>query len=164
MTKREKTFGQHSSFKERTKKETIMTTEKVNDLEVVDLSEFFDPRKFRLVPADASFLKGGISEIPVNFNFHPDFIKKLGFKINNLQTLYGFAIMGDRLKEMNKSPYYSPKRGGTLKEAELNDAGELWILKFETFDGKIRLYAAKEAEVLNLLNSCRVPTWPAEEA
>ncbi|MDY2842962.1 MAG: hypothetical protein SOT81_03135 [Treponema sp.] len=141
-----------------------MTTEKVNDLEVVDLSEYFDPRKFRLVPADASFLKGGISEIPVNFNFHPDFIKKLGFKINNLQTLYGFSIMGDRLKEMNKSPYYSPKRGGILKEAELNDAGELWILKFETFDGKISLFAAKEAQVLNLLNNCRIPTWPAEEA
>lgn len=137
-----------------------MTTEKVNDLEIIRLAEYFDSKKFRLVLADASFIRGGISEIPVDFNFHPDFIKKLNFKTNNLQTLYGFAIMGDKLKEINGSPYYSPKRGGKLKEIELNDSGELWIMKFETFDGKIKLYAVHEEEVLTLLNNCRVPVWP----
>lgn len=147
-------------FDVKIKKENSMTTEKVNDLEIVSLADYFDPKKFRLVLADASFIHGGISEIPVNFNFHPDFIKKLDFKTNNLQTLYGWAIMGDKLKEINNGPYYSAKRGGLLKDVELNDSGELWIMKFETFDGKIKLYAVKESDVLNLLNSCRVPVLP----
>lgn len=137
-----------------------MTSEKVNDLEVVNLADYFDPKKFRLVFADASFVRCGISEVPVNFNFHPDLIKKLDFKTHNLQTLYGFAIMGEKIQEINKSPYYSPKRGGVLKDVELNDSGELWIMKFETFDGKIKLYAVKENDVLHLLNNCRVPVWP----
>lgn len=140
-----------------------MTSEKVNDLEIVSLSDYFEPKKFRLVLADASFIRGGISEVPVNFNFHPDFIKKLDFKTNNLQSLYGWAIMGEKLKEINGGPYYSAKRGGVLKDVELNDSGELWIMKLETFDGKIKLYAVKENEVLHLLNNCRVPAWPSDQ-
>ena len=68
-----------------------MTTEKVNDLEIVPLLSYFDPKKFRLIPADAQMFPGGISEVPVHINLHADFGKQLDFDTRNLQKLYGFG-------------------------------------------------------------------------
>lgn len=134
-----------------------MTTEKVNDLEIIHLSEYFDPRNFRLVPADAAHIPGGISEVPVYINIHPDFLKELSFDTKNLQQMFGFAIMGKKLKEVNGADYYSPARTGKLKLVELNDCGELWIVKFEFFDDSKKLYAVKKEDVPPLLNYCRKP-------
>lgn len=134
-----------------------MTTEKVNDLEIVRLADYLDYKKFRLVPADAAHIPGGISELPVYLNIHPDFLKELAFDTKNLQQMFGFAIMGDKLREINGSDYYSPARQGKLKLLELNDCGDLWIIKFELFDGTKNLKAIKKEEVPPLLNYCRKP-------
>lgn len=134
-----------------------MTTEKVNDLEVVSLREYFKVNKFRLIAADVAHIKGGISEVPVEINLHADFSKRLSFDTRNLQKFYGFAIMESKLKEINGSDYYSTVRGGKLKVVELNDCGELWIMKFEMFDGSKKLYAIKSEDVPPLLDGCRKP-------
>lgn len=39
-----------------------MTTEKVNDLELVKLSDYFTPGKFRTIPGTAMTDRGGITE------------------------------------------------------------------------------------------------------
>ena len=134
-----------------------MTTEKVGDLEIVSLWSFFDTGKFRLIPADVVHFSGGISEVPVEFNLHPEFSKRLKFDTRNLQTLYGFGRIEKELIAVNHGDYYSPERKGILKAVELNDCGELWIMKFEFFDSSVKLYAVKEAEVEELLNACRKP-------
>lgn len=134
-----------------------MTTEKVNDLEIIKLSDYFSAKTFRLVPTDAGWEKGGISEVPITFNLHYDFSTQLSFNIGKLQKLYGFSIMGKKLVELNESPYYGPKYQGVLKEVELNDCGILWIVKFGFSNKKDKLYATHADEVMNLLNSCRRP-------
>lgn len=134
-----------------------MTTEKVNDLEIVHLVEYLEPRFFRLVGADCAHIHGGISEVPVYINLHPDFLKELTFDTKNLQQMFGFAIMGPKLRGINGGDYYSPARKGNLKSLELNDCGELWILKFEFFDGTKQLKAIKKEDVPPLLNYCRKP-------
>lgn len=134
-----------------------MTTEKVNDLEVISLSEYIDPSKFRLVPADVAHYSGGISEVPVDINIHPEFAKQLTFDTKNLQHFFAFAIMRGKLCELNGGDYYSPKRKGNLKSIELNDCGALWIVKFEFFDATKKLYAVKMEELPGILNACRKP-------
>lgn len=134
-----------------------MTTEKVSDLDLIKLADYFDPKCFRLVPADAASVPGGISEVPVHINIHPEFEKYLKFDTKHLQQFFAFAIMGEELKKINKSDFYSPVRGGTLKLIELNDCGELWIIKFEYFDDTQKLYAVKKEEIPPVLNNCRKP-------
>lgn len=134
-----------------------MTTEKVNDLEIINLSDYFSAGKFRLVPADCSHFSGGISEVPVFINIHADFTKALAFDTNNLQQFYGFAIMESNLQKVNGGEYYSPERKGNLKFVELNDCGDLWIIKFEFFDDSKKLYAFKSEEIIPILNGCRKP-------
>ena len=102
-----------------------MTTEKVNDLEIVPLLSFFDPKKFRLIPADAHLFSGGISEIPVHINLHFGFAKQLDFDTRNLQKLYGFGIICREMILVNQGEYYSQERGGKIRLVELNDCGEL---------------------------------------
>ena len=134
-----------------------MTSEKINDLELVNLSDYFDSRLVRLIPADAVATSGGISEIPLTFNIHTEVQKKLNFEIKKLQQLYGFAIITKKIKEINESPYYPDKKEGKLRFIELNDCGEVWILKFEFLDDTTKLYAVKSDEVIKLLNNCRKP-------
>lgn len=134
-----------------------MTTEKVNDLEMVRLGEYLVPKTFRIIPADLVYIKGGISELPVTLNIHPEFCKKLNFDIRKLQKLFAFTIMGKKLEEINGGPYYSQERGGKLKSLELNDCGDVWILNLEWFDGTKKLYTVKADEVADLLNYCRKP-------
>ena len=45
-----------------------MTTEKVNDLELVKLSDYFTPGKFRTIPGTAMTDRGGITEMQAVFN------------------------------------------------------------------------------------------------
>ena len=134
-----------------------MTSEKINDLEIVNLSDYFDSKLVRLIPADAVTSSGGISEIPVTFNIHAELNKKLNFETKKLQQLYGFAIITKKIKEINESPYYPDKKEGKLRFIELNDCGEVWILKFEFLDDTTKLYAVKSEEVIKLLNNCRKP-------
>ena len=134
-----------------------MTSEKINDLELVNLSDYFDSRLVRLIPADAVATSGGISEIPLTFNIHAEVQKKLNFETKKLQQLYGFAIITKKIKEINESPYYPDKKEGKLRFIELNDCGEVWILKFEFLDDTTKLYAVKSDEVIKLLNNCRKP-------
>lgn len=135
-----------------------MTTEKVNDLEIVTLSDYLTPEKFRIIPAEAVFNPGGISEVPVTFNIHLDSSMKLINNFDNLQILYGFGIMNDKLKALNKNEFYS-KKTGNLLSIELNDCGELWILRFELSTEKDKLYAVKANEVIKLINECRHPSF-----
>ena len=134
-----------------------MTSEKINDLELVNLSDYFDSRLVRLIPADAVATSGGISEIPLTFNIHAEVQKKLNFETKKLQQLYGFAIITKKIKEINESPYYPDTKEGKLRFIELNDCGEVWILKFEFLDDTTKLYAVKSDEVIKLLNNCRKP-------
>ena len=134
-----------------------MTSEKINDLELVNLSDYFDSKLVRLIPADAVTSSGGISEIPVTFNIHAELNKKLNFETKKLQQLYGFTIITKKIKEINESPYYPDKKEGKLRFIELNDCGEVWILKFEFLDDTTKLYAVKSDEVIQLLNNCRKP-------
>ncbi len=134
-----------------------MTSEKVSDLEIVSLKSFFDEKKFRLIPAEIAHIRGGISEVPVQFNIHSGFSKQLKFDTRNLQTLFGFGIIGKELIAVNQGPYYSPERAGKLKAVELNDCGELWIMKFEFFDASIKLLAVRGSEVAELLDACMKP-------
>ena len=136
-----------------------MTTEKVNDIEIVPLLSFFDPKKFRLIPADAHLFSGGISEIPVHINLHSDFEKQLDFDTRNLQKLYGFGIICREMIVVNQGEYYSQERGGKLRLVELNDCGELWIMKFDFFDASSKLYAVERNVVKNLLNQARKPAF-----
>ncbi|MCI5541800.1 MAG: hypothetical protein MR385_06840 [Treponema berlinense] len=134
-----------------------MTSEKINDLEIVNLSDYFDSKLVRLIPADAVTSSGGISEIPVTFNIHAELNKKLNFETKKLQQLYGFTIITKKIKEINESPYYPNKKEGKLRFIELNDCGDVWILKLEFLDDTTKLYAVKSDEVIQLLNNCRKP-------
>lgn len=134
-----------------------MTSEKINDLELVNLSDYFDSRLVRLIPADAVATSGGISEIPLTFNIHAEVQKKLNFETKKLQQLYGFTIITKKIKEINESPYYPNKKEGKLRFIELNDCGDVWILKLEFLDDTTKLYAVKSDEVIQLLNNCRKP-------
>ena len=136
-----------------------MTTEKVNDLEIVPLLSYFDPKKFRLIPADAQMFPGGISEVPVQINLHTDFGKQLDFDTRNLQKLYGFGIICKEMIVVNQGEYYSQERGGKLRLVELNDCGELWIMKFDFFDTTSKLYAVNANLVKELLNEARKPAF-----
>ena len=136
-----------------------MTTEKVNDLEIVPLLSFFDPKKFRLIPADAHLFSGGISEIPVHINLHFGFAKQLDFDTRNLQKLYGFGIICREMILVNQGEYYSQERGGKIRLVELNDCGELWMMKFDFFDASSKLYAVERNMVKNLLNQARKPAF-----
>ena len=134
-----------------------MTTEKVSDLELIKLSDYFEPSKFRLIPADATEFPGGITEVPVSINLHPNFLKNLNFDTRNLQKFYGFAILTGKTVELNGSSYFSPKRGGKLATVELNDCGDLWIVKFTFFDETSKLYSVKCEDLIPLLNECTKP-------
>lgn len=134
-----------------------MTSEKINDLEIVNLSDYFDSKLVRLIPADAVTSSGGISEIPVTFNIHAELNKKLNFETKKLQQLYGFTIITKKIKEINESPYYPNKKEGKLRFIELNDCGDVCILKLEFLDDTTKLYAVKSEEVIKLLNNCRKP-------
>ncbi|MBQ0051310.1 MAG: hypothetical protein KBT11_04510 [Treponema sp.] len=134
-----------------------MTTEKVNDLELVSVADYFDPKHFRIIPAELAGIMGGISEVPVTFNIHYKFSNKVIFNLTKLQNLFGFGIMNAKLKEINGYDYYGVKGKSKLKRVYFNDSGELTIMVFEFFEEKEKLFAVKSDEVLDLINNCRFP-------
>ena len=70
-----------------------MTTEKVNDLELVKLSDYFTPGKFRTIPGTAMTDRGGITEMQAVFNINTDFAKRLTFQFSTMLVIYGFGIL-----------------------------------------------------------------------
>lgn len=60
---------------------------------------------------------------------------------------------------VNQGEYYSQERGGKIRLVELNDCGELWIMKFDFFDASSKLYAVERNMVKNLLNQARKPAF-----
>lgn len=134
-----------------------MTTENVNSMELVPLSDYFTPKKFRLIPDDALTRRGGITEVQVVFNLHKDFTKKLNFPCSSMLILYGYAIMSERLTELNGSAYTTPKNSANLRKIELNDCGERFVMVISLAQEKEILYAVTADEVAALLNQCLHP-------
>lgn len=134
-----------------------MVDKKIHDLEVVKLSDYFTPKKFRTVEGKAIMSQGGISEVPVIVNINIDFAKRLTFPFSSMLIVYGFAIMNDRLREINKHKYITPMGQGSLKRITLNDCGEKFVMIFELSDAPDELVAVMADEVAELLNQCRHP-------
>lgn len=135
-----------------------MVSTKVNDLEIVKLSDYFTYDKFRTVQGDAIMTQGGITEVPVVFNINIDFARRLTFSFSTMLIIYGFAIMNDKLKEINKNEYTATYMGdGCLKRITMNDCGEKFIMIFELSDAPDQLVTVYADEVEGLLNNCLHP-------
>lgn len=134
-----------------------MTTESVNNMELVSLSDFFSPKKFRLIPDDALTRRGGVSEVQVVFHLRKKFTQKLNFECSSILVLYGYAVMNDRLKEINQACYTIPVKDSRLKKIELNDCGERFVMVLSLRKEKELLYAVDAHEVADLLNNCMHP-------
>ena len=134
-----------------------MTTEKVNDLELVKLSDYFRPEKFRIIPGSAITERGGISEMPAIFNFYSDFAKRLTFDFSSMLVIYGFGILNDKLIEINKSKYVGYEEENVLKRVTFNDCGQRFVMVLELSDAPDKLLAVTADEVAYLLNNCLHP-------
>lgn len=134
-----------------------MTTEKVYDLELVKLSDYFTPKKFRTISDSAIEFRGGISEVPVIFSINMNFSKRLTFKFSTMLVIYGFGIMNEKLKEINKYKYHSYMGEGVLKRIAFNDCGERFVMVLELTDAPDKLLAVTADEVEQLLNECLHP-------
>ncbi len=134
-----------------------MTSEKVNDLEVVELFDYFSPEYFRIVPAEVKNDPCGITEIPVIMNLHYEFAKKLVFNQSSLQAVYGFARLEKKLAELNGSTKSRGEGEHLLKYVEINDCGDLFTMILEFRAGTKKFLALKAGQVLELLNNCRHP-------
>lgn len=131
-----------------------MTTEKLNDLKQVPLTNFFLADYFRIIPVDAVDVPCGLSELPVVFNVHYKLSKEIKFNQTDLQQLYGYTRIINQIVDINQC---STKDKGLIKKICVNDSGDLSIVVFEMKDDSKQLYAVKSEEVLNLLNNCRMP-------
>lgn len=135
-----------------------MTTEKVNDLELVKISDYFTPDKFRTITGSAVDVRGGISEMPAVFNINTEFSKRLTFEFSTMLVIYGFGIMNDKVKEINKHEYYSYMGDGVLKRITFNDCGERFVMVLELTDAPDKLLAVTADDVAQLLNECMHPS------
>ena len=134
-----------------------MTTEKVNDLELVKLSDYFTPGKFRTIPGTAMTDSGGITEMQAVFNINTDFAKRLTFQFSTMLVIYGFGILNDKLIEINKSKYVGYKEENVLKRITFNDCGERFVMVLELSDAPDKLLAVTADDVEYLLNNCLHP-------
>ena len=134
-----------------------MTTEKVNDLELVKLSDYFTPGKFRTIPGTAMADRGGITEMQAVFNINTDFAKRLTFQFSTMLVIYGFGILNDKLIEINKSKYVGYKEENVLKRITFNDCGERFVMVLELSDAPDKLLAVTADDVEYLLNNCLHP-------
>ena len=133
-----------------------MTTEKVNDLELVKLSDYFTPGKFRTIPGTMTD-RGGITEMQAVFNINTDFAKRLTFQFSTMLVIYGFGILNDKLIEINKSKYVGYKEENVLKRITFNDCGERFVMVLELSDAPDKLLAVTADDVEYLLNNCLHP-------
>mgnify|MGYP003272123862 FL=1 len=134
-----------------------MTTEKVNDLELVKLSDYFTPGKFRTIPGTAMTDRGGITEMQAVFNINTDFAKRLTFQFSTMLVIYGFGILNDKLIEINKSKYVGYKEENVLKRITFNDCGKRFVMVLELSDAPDKLLAVTADDVEYLLNNCLHP-------
>ena len=134
-----------------------MTTEKVNDLELVKLSDYFTPGKFRTIPGTAMTDRGGLTEMQAVFNINTDFAKRLTFQFSTMLVIYGFGILNDKLIEINKSKYVGYKEENVLKRITFNDCGERFVMVLELSDAPDKLLAVTADDVEYLLNNCLHP-------
>ena len=134
-----------------------MTTEKVNDLELVKLSDYFTPGKFRTIPGTAMTDRGGITEMQAVFNINTDFAKRLTFQFSTMLVIYGFGILNDKLIEINKSKYVGYKEENVLKRITFNDCGVRFVMVLELSDAPDKLLAVTADDVEYLLNNCLHP-------
>ena len=132
-----------------------MTTEKVNDLELVKLSDYFTPGKFRTIPGTA--MTDRITEMQAVFNINTDFAKRLTFQFSTMLVIYGFGILNDKLIEINKSKYVGYKEENVLKRITFNDCGERFVMVLELSDAPDKLLAVTADDVEYLLNNCLHP-------
>ena len=134
-----------------------MTTEKVNDLELVKLSDYFTPGKFRTIPGTAMTDRGGFSVMQAVFNMNTEFAKRLTFEFSTMLVIYGFGILNDKLIEINKSKYVGYKEENVLKRITFNDCGERFVMVLELSDAPDKLLAVTADDVEYLLNNCLHP-------
>ena len=134
-----------------------MTTEKVNDLELVKLSDYFTPGKFRTIPGTAMTDRGPNTEMQAVFNINTDFAKRLTFQFSTMLVIYGFGILNDKLIEINKSKYVGYKEENVLKRITFNDCGERFVMVLELSDAPDKLLAVTADDVEYLLNNCLHP-------
>ena len=134
-----------------------MTTEKVNDLELVKLSDYFTPGKFRTIPGTAMTDRGGITEMQAVFNINTDFAKRLTFQFSTMLVIYAFGILPAKLIQINKSKYVGYKEENVLKRITFNDCGEWFVMVLELSDAPDKLLAVTADDVEYLLNNCLHP-------
>ncbi len=125
---------------------------KNDDVLFASLKDYFDPEKFRIVRDDGIFIEGGISEIKVVINMTEPFAKSLSYYKDALSVIFGYAIMGDTLKEVNQARY--PK-DGILKKVTMNDWGSKFAMILELDKGENPVIYIQPSEVKELLESCR---------
>ena len=124
------------------------------DIELVKLDKFFTPAKFRTVCDEGMLSEGGVTEIKVITELRDKSAKKLNFKYSNMMVIYGFAIMNDCLRQMNKDKYASYYGNGIIKRVVMSDCGEVFTVTFEYVEGKPEIYKVDSEEVIELLNEC----------
>ncbi|MCQ2572777.1 MAG: hypothetical protein MJ182_02650 [Treponema sp.] len=135
-----------------------MTTEKVSDMEMIKLSDYFVPQTFRTVSTELLGQSGGITEVSVIFHIHGDFAKQLYFNYSGVLTLYGFGHLNDTLKAINQADYMHYGKPGLIDKVSMNDCGDVFIMVIELKNGEKILKKVPTSEVKLLLNSCRHPT------
>ncbi len=125
---------------------------KNDDVVFGSLKDYFDPEKFRIVRDDGIFIDGGISEIKVVINLTDSFAKSLSYYKDALSVVFGYAIMSEKLREVNQARY--PK-DGILKKVTMNDWGDKFAMILELDRGENPVVYIKPAEVKTLLEECR---------
>lgn len=127
----------------------------VKDLEKVNLFDYFHEDAFRTVRDEGMLNRGGISEVRVIVEFRGSTAKKLNFDLHNSNVVYAFAIMNDKIKEINQDAYaeYYRKKG-KISRIYLTDCGKQFILTFEMLEGENLVYSVDAKDVIYLLNEC----------
>lgn len=132
-----------------------MVEKLMKDNELVDLYDYLIPEKFRTVRDEGMLSEGGISEVKVVINMHDKFAKQLTFEVSTMNVIYGFGIMTEKVREINRSRYASYYGDGILKKITLNDCGERFLMVFDLGKYAPDIVLSVNAEqVKNLLDNC----------
>lgn len=132
-----------------------MVEKLMKDNELVDLNDYLIPEKFRTVRDEGMLIDGGITEVKVVVNMHDKFAKQLTFDVSTMYVIYGFGVMTEKVKEINRSKYASYYGDGILRKITLNDCGERFLMVFDLGKSAPDMVLSVSAEqVKNLLNNC----------
>ena len=125
------------------------------DLEKVHLFDYFNEKAFRTVWNEGMLNRGGISEVRVIVEFRGLTVKKLNFDLHNSNVVYAYAIMNDKIKEINQDEYaWYYQNKGKISRIYLTDCGKRFILTFEMLEGENLVYSVDAQDVIYLLNEC----------